>query len=55
MHHTLRLYGQHQHRLIHLYISLAEVDESSCYREIGAMGSEYLCSPWSQRVLSYSI
>jgi hypothetical protein len=23
VHHTLRLYGQHQHRLIHLYISLA--------------------------------
>jgi hypothetical protein len=23
MHHTLRLYGQHQHRLIHIYISLA--------------------------------
>jgi hypothetical protein len=23
MHHTLRLYGKHQHRLIHLYISLA--------------------------------
>jgi hypothetical protein len=23
MHHTLRLYGQHQHRLIHLYIRLA--------------------------------
>jgi hypothetical protein len=25
MHHTLRLYGQHQHRLIHLYIYLANV------------------------------
>ncbi len=23
MHHSLRLYGEHQHRLIHLYISLA--------------------------------
>jgi hypothetical protein len=23
MHHTLRLYGQHQHRLIHLYINMA--------------------------------
>lgn len=25
MHHTLRFYGQHQHRLIHLYIYLANV------------------------------
>jgi hypothetical protein len=25
MHHTLRLYGQHQHRLIHIYISLARL------------------------------
>ena len=25
MHHSLRLYGQHQHRLIHLYISLARL------------------------------
>jgi hypothetical protein len=25
MHHTLRLYGQNQHRLIHLYISLAKL------------------------------
>jgi hypothetical protein len=25
MHHTLRLYGKHQHRLIHLYISLAKL------------------------------
>ena len=25
MHHSLRLYGQHQHRLIHLYISLAKL------------------------------
>ena len=23
MHHSLHLYGKHQHRLIHLYISLA--------------------------------
>jgi|WetSurMetagenome_2_1015567.scaffolds.fasta_scaffold365486_2 hypothetical protein len=25
MHHSLRLYGRHQHRLIHLYISLARL------------------------------
>jgi hypothetical protein len=25
MHHSLRLYGKHQHRLIHLYISLAKL------------------------------
>jgi hypothetical protein len=25
MHHSLRLYGQHQHRLIHIYISLARL------------------------------
>jgi hypothetical protein len=25
MHHALRLYGQHQHRLIHLYLSLARL------------------------------
>jgi hypothetical protein len=25
MHHSLRLYGQHQHRLIHLYITLAKL------------------------------
>jgi hypothetical protein len=25
MHHSLRLYGKHQHRLIHLYISLARL------------------------------
>jgi hypothetical protein len=25
MHHTLRLYGKHQHRLIHLYITLAKL------------------------------
>jgi hypothetical protein len=61
MHHTLRLYGVHQHRLIHLYISLARLTRipvigsvvrwaANIYARLGHSGY-YLTLPEAEQIV----
>jgi hypothetical protein len=64
MHHSLRLYGQHQHRLIHLYISLAKLTKipllgfvvrgvANIYGRLGHSGY-YLTLSEAEQIIDFS-